>query len=271
LRRDFNLADDTDNKEKFRNVIDQKSNKFDKEYSGTVDLKKNINMGSSLVKSCSPPPMQVRFNPHGQAEKRTICGTPEMFTRYINFTAKKSISPVLEKINSRTEKKVRKRGNQICTSSNPKKEEKVSFTTTKRLKRKYIPFTPQALDSVRERYQINNQRGNSCMNRTQQSIMMTTNMFTTLKTERPEAKLMKFPDQLKKWDRVNQYISKQVKRDVGSSVMNRSDDYIVKQQEIKYLTSLQEESTQYGSLRWMAELRGDANGLNSVVTPIGYK
>ena len=60
----------------------------------------------------------------------------------------------------------------------------------------------------------------------------------------------------KKWEKLNNYLSKRCQRKQNNStLMSSVNGYLLKQQELKLIESLQEESTQFGCLRWMSGLR----------------
>ena len=51
--------------------------------------------------------------------------------------------------------------------------------------------------------------------------------------------------------------------------MNKASNFYIKNQEYSWINEFKEESAQYGSLRWAAELRANEYGQNKIAVPVG--
>ena len=96
--------------------------------------------------------------------------------------------------------------------------------------RHYVPFTNGALEIIKKKYKdtrLNEKeiewRKNSISTNT------TATHFCSTKLEKPTAKLIKYPDQIIKWDKINNLLAKRCKRNIAdSTLMNRTDYFHIK-------------------------------------------
>ncbi|CAI2368586.1 unnamed protein product [Moneuplotes crassus] len=228
-----------------------------------VNQEQNSNILSgnrNYVKSCSPAPMQVRYDGSGSPQQRTLCGSPQYFYKTNIKNHADSRNNASRSLRNYTSIK-------IANNMNIKTSRVLSYQKrNNRPKRIFAKFLPEQLERIKAQYYEQRKLKESLM-----LPKMTKSGNMNQKVENNNPNLERFPIQTQRWNSLNRFLQKKCKRENNNpTLMDRIDQFVEKQQEINCINAMQSESTQFGCLRWMSELRNSDKNNEPIRTPTGH-